>query len=303
MAVLVIAEHNHAALNPAVYSLVTAAQKIGGGIDIMIAAQEGGKLAEEAAKINGIRRVLLSEAPYFAEELPENLAASVLEVAKEYDYFLFVANPAGKAAAPRVAAVLDVAQISEITEVVDAKTFKRPIYAGSVIETVRALDPKVVLTVRATAFDAAPTGEGNAELERVVPASPVIKVTFVRSEQVKSDRPDLQNAKIVLAGGRGLVDEAEFAEMGKLAVGTTRAVVDAGIAPNDWQIGQTGKIIAPDLYIGFGISGAIQHIAGIKDAKVIVAVNKDPEAPIFDVADYGLVGDAMTVIRELEAKL
>ena len=301
MAVLVIAEHNHAALNPAVYSLVTAAQKIGGDIDIMIAAQEGGKLAEEAAKINGIRRVLLSEAPYFAEELPENLAASVLEVAKEYDYFLFVANPAGKAAAPRVAVVLDVAQISEITEVVDAKTFKRPIYAGSVIETVRALDPKVVLTVRATAFDAAPTGEGKAELERVVPASPVIKV--------KSDRPDLQNAKIVLAGGRGLVDEAEFAEMGKLAdklgaaVGTTRAVVDAGIAPNDWQIGQTGKIIAPDLYIGFGISGAIQHIAGIKDAKVIVAVNKDPEAPIFDVADYGLVGDAMTVIRELEAKL
>ena len=201
MAVLVIAEHNHAALNPAVYSLVTAAQKIGGDIDIMITAQDGGKLAEEAAKINGIRRVLLSEAPYFAEELPENLGASVLEVAKEYDYFLFVANPAGKAAAPRVAAVLDVAQISEITQVVDAKTFKRPIYAGSVIETVRALDPKVVLTVRATAFDAAPTGEGKAELERVVPASPVIKVTFVRSEQVKSDRPDLQNAKIVLAGG------------------------------------------------------------------------------------------------------
>ena len=192
MAVLVIAEHNHAALNPAVYSLVTAAQKIGGDIDIMITAQDGGKLAEEAAKINGIRRVLLSEAPYFAEELPENLGASVLEVAKEYDYFLFVANPAGKAAAPRVAAVLDVAQISEITQVVDAKTFKRPIYAGSVIETVRALDPKVVLTVRATAFDAAPTGEGKAELERVVPASPVIKVTFVRSEQVKSDRPDLQ---------------------------------------------------------------------------------------------------------------
>lgn len=199
MAVLVIAEHNHAALNPAVYSLVTAAQKIGGDIDIMITAQDGGKLAEEAAKINGIRRVLLSEAPYFAEELPENLGASVLEVAKEYDYFLFVANPAGKAAAPRVAAVLGVAQISEITQVVDAKTFKRPIYAGSVIETVRALDPKVVLTVRATAFDAAPTGEGKAELERVVPASPVIKVTFVRSEQVKSDRPDLQNAKIVLA--------------------------------------------------------------------------------------------------------
>lgn len=225
MAVLVIAEHNHAALNPAVYSLVTAAQKIGGGIDIMIAAQEGGKLAEEAAKINGIRRVLLSEAPYFAEELPENLAASVLEVAKEYDYFLFVANPAGKAAAPRVAAVLDVAQISEITEVVDAKTFKRPIYAGSVIETVRALDLKVVLTVRATAFDAAPTGEGKAELERVVPASPVIKVTFVRSEQVKSDRPDLQNAKIVLAGGRGLVDEAEFAEMGKLPTNSAQPSV------------------------------------------------------------------------------
>ncbi len=177
MTILVVAEHNHAALNPAVYSLVTAARKIGGDIDIMVTAQDGGKLAEEAAKIDGIRRVLLSEAPYFAEELPENLAASVLEVSNEYDYFLFVANPAGKAVAPRLAAALDVAQISEITQVVDAKTFKRPIYAGSVIETVRALDAKVVLTVRATAFDAAPSGEGKAELERVVPASPVIKVT------------------------------------------------------------------------------------------------------------------------------
>lgn len=309
MSVLIIAEHNHTALNPAVYSLVSAAQKIGGDIDIFLNAQDGTQVAAEAAKINGIRRVLLSEAPYFAEELPENLSASVLEVADEYDYFLFVANPAGKAAAPRLAAALDVAQISEITEVVDVKTFKRPIYAGSVIETVRALDPKVVLTVRATAFEAAPAGEGEAELERVVPVAPVIKVTFVRREQVKNDRPDLQSAKIVLAGGRGLVDEAEFAEMGRLAdklgaaVGTTRAVVDAGIAPNDWQIGQTGKIIAPDLYIGFGISGAIQHLAGIKDSKVIVAVNKDPEAPIFDVADYGLVGDAMSVIRELEQKL
>ena len=309
MTVLVVAEHNNSALNPAVYSLVTAAQKIGGDVDILIAAQQGEQIAQEAAKINGIRRVLLTEAPYFAEELPENLSASAKEVSGDYSHFLFVANPAGKAAAPRLAAALNVAQISEITEVVDAKTFKRPIYAGSVIETVRSLDEKVVLTVRSTAFDAAACGEGSAALERVVPITPVIKVTFVRREQVKNDRPELQNAKIVLAGGRGLADESEFEEMGKLAdklgaaVGTTRAVVDAGIAPNDWQIGQTGKIIAPNLYIGFGISGAIQHIAGIKDAKVIVAVNKDPEAPIFDVADYGLVGDAMSVIRELEQKL
>ncbi len=309
MSVLIIADHNQVALNPAVYSLVSAAQKIGGDIDVFIAAQDGSKVLEEASSIKGIRRVLLTEAPYFAEELPENMSASVLEVSSEYSHILFIANPSGKAAAPRVAAKLDVAQISEVTDVVDGKTFKHPIYAGSVIETVRTLDEKVVLTVRATAFDPAEKGETAAQIERVVPISPVIKVTFVRKEQVKNDRPDLQSAKIVLAGGRGLVDEAEFAEMGRLAdklgaaVGTTRAVVDAGIAPNDWQIGQTGKIIAPNLYIGFGISGAIQHIAGIKDVKVIVAVNKDPEAPIFEVADYGLVADAMATIRELEQKL
>ena len=309
MSVLVIAEHNHSSLNPAVYSLVTAAKKISSEVDVFIAAQDGSKVVEEASKIEGVRRVLLSEAPYFSEELPENTSASVKEVSTLYSHFLFIANPAGKASAPRLAAGLDVAQISEIIEVVDEKTFKRPIYAGSVIETVRSLDEKIVLTVRATTFEPAGKGESLAQIERVVPPSPVIRSIFVRKEQVKNDRPDLQSAKIVIAGGRGLADEAEFAEMGRLAdklgaaVGTTRAVVDSGIAPNDWQIGQTGKIIAPDLYIGLGISGAIQHIAGIKDAKVIVAVNKDPEAPIFDVADYGLVADAMETIRELEQKL
>lgn len=308
MAVLVLAEHNRVELSPAVASVVAAAKQINDVVDILLLAENGGAVAEKAAKLDGVRKVLLAEAPYYNEMIAENAAAKVLELAADYTHFLFIANPEGKAIAPRVAAKLDVAQISEIIEVVDANTFKRPIYAGSVIETVKALDDKIVVTVRSTAFD--PVAQANsAEVLRIQPAAATDKVGFVSKEQVKSDRPELQSAKRVLAGGRGLVDEAEFEKMAHLAdklgaaVGTTRAVVDAGIAPNDWQIGQTGKIIAPELYIGFGISGAIQHIAGIKDAKVIVAVNKDPEAPIFEVADYGLVADAMETIQELENKL
>lgn len=308
MSVLIVSEHNHEVLNPAVYSLAAAALKIDSSFDVLVIAEHGEKLAAEASKITGVNKVLISESPDFRDLLPETVANQVLSSGQEYSHILFIANPFGKATAPRVAAKLDVAQFSEVIDILDPKTFKRPIYAGALISTVRALDEKVVLTIRATAFD--PVGrEGSGAIESVSPVSLPTKIKFVKKEQVENDRPDLQNAKIVIAGGRGLIDEAEFAEMAQLAdqlggaVGTTRAVVDAGIAPNDWQIGQTGKIIAPDLYIGLGISGAIQHIAGIKDAKVIVAVNKDPEAPIFEVADYGLVADAMQTIRELKDKL
>lgn len=308
MSVLIVAEHNQEVLNPAVYSLAAAALKIDSSFDVLVMAADGKKVAEEASKLTGVRKVLLSESAEFQNLLPQTISTQVLTTSSEYTYFLFVANPFGKAAAPRVAAKLDVAQFSEVIGIVDPKTFKRPIYAGSLISTVKALDDKVVLTIRATAFD--PVGkEGNGAIEVVESVKAPTNIKFLQKNRVENDRPDLQNAKIVIAGGRGLVDEAEFEEMAQLAdqlggaIGTTRAVVDAGIAPNDWQIGQTGKIIAPDLYIGLGISGAIQHIAGIKDAKVIVAVNKDPEAPIFEVADYGLVADAMQTIRELKEKL
>lgn len=308
MSVLVVADHNTQELNPAMRSVVAAALKVSSDVDFLVAGENCAAVAAEAASIEGVKNVLLAQAPHLAKGLPENLAAQVLSIAEKYTHFFFLANPGGKSVAPRVAAKLRIAQISEAVEVLAADTFKRPIYAGSVIETVRTKDAKAVVTVRSTAFDPAALGAA-APVTEVAAADAFAKVTFVSHKTVHSDRPDLQTAKRVIAGGRGLANEAEFAEMEAFAdklgaaVGTTRAVVDAGMAPNDWQIGQTGKIIAPELYIGLGISGAIQHVAGIKDAKVIVAVNKDPEAPIFEVADYGLVADAMTVVRELNAKL
>lgn len=308
MAVLIIGEHNGSVLSPSAANLAAAASAISSDVDVLVMCQSGEAIASEAAKLSGIRKVLLAEGEQFSHPIAENVSAQVLQVAKDYSHILFAADSFGKAASPRVAAKLDVAQISEIIKVVSEDTFKRPIYAGAAIATVKSLDPVKVLTVRVTAFD--PVGqEGSASIEKIEAAAGTNKVVFLGAEKVESNRPELQSAKIVIAGGRGLANEAEFAEMEQLAdklkaaVGTTRAVVDAGMAPNDWQIGQTGKIIAPDLYIGLGISGAIQHIAGIKDAKVIVAVNKDPEAPIFDVADYGLVADAMDVIRQLQTKL
>ncbi len=308
MSVLVIAENHAGGLNPAIAHLITAASQLSSEIDVLVMGDECAKTASEAAALKGVTKVFTAQDPGFKYPIAENTAAQVLTIAKNYSHILFNADPEGKSAAPRVAASLDVGQISEIIKIVDADTFKRPIYAGSAIATVKSLDPIKILTVRPTVFDAAPK-EGNAPIESVTPIKPTDKVVCLRRETVESGRPELQTAKIVIAGGRGLADESEFAEMEKLAdkmgaaVGTTRAVVDAGIAPNDWQIGQTGKIIAPDLYIALGISGAIQHIAGIKDAKVIVAINKDPEAPIFEVADYGLVDDAMDAIKQLEAKL
>ncbi len=308
MAVLIIGEHNGSVLNPSAANLAAAASAISSDVDVLVMCQSGEGIVSEAAKLSGIRKVLLAEGEQFNHPIAENVSAQVLQVAKDYSHILFAADSFGKAASPRVAAKLDVAQISEIIKVVSEDTFKRPIYAGAAIATVKSLDPVKVLTVRVTAFD--PVGqEGTASIEKIEAVLGTSKVVFLGAEKVESNRPELQSAKIVIAGGRGLANEAEFAEMEQLAdklkaaVGTTRAVVDAGMAPNDWQIGQTGKMIAPDLYIGLGISGAIQHIAGIKDAKVIVAVNKDPEAPIFDVADYGLVADAMDVIRQLQTKL
>lgn len=308
MAVLIIGEHNGSVLNPSAANLAAAASAISSDVDVLVMCQSGEGIVSEAAKLSGIRKVLLAEGEQFSHPIAENVSAQVLQVAKDYSHILFAADSFGKAASPRVAAKLDVAQISEIIKVVSEDTFKRPIYAGAAIATVKSLDPVKVLTVRVTAFD--PVGqEGTAFIEKIEAVPGTNKVVFLGAEKVESNRPELQSAKIVIAGGRGLANEAEFAEMEQLAdklkaaVGTTRAVVDAGMAPNDWQIGQTGKIIAPELYIGLGISGAIQHIAGIKDAKVIVAVNKDPEAPIFDVADYGLVADAMDVIRQLQIKL
>ncbi|MBQ8828634.1 MAG: FAD-binding protein [Burkholderiaceae bacterium] len=309
MSVLVVADHNTLELNPAMRSVVACALEISSEVDFLVTGHECQKVADDATKLHGIRKVLLAQAECLAKGLPENLSAQVLMLAGQYSHILFLANPGGKSAAPRVAAKLDVAQISEVIAVIDGDTFKRPLYAGSIIATVRSSDAKKVITVRPTAFNPVALDNTVATVETIEAVKKDERVVFVSHETVHSDRPDLQTAKRVLAGGHGLANEAEFAEMEALAdqlgaaVGSTRAVVDAGITPNDWQIGQTGKIIAPDLYIGFGISGAIQHVAGIKDAKVIVAVNKDPEAPIFEVADYGLVADAMTTIRELKAKL
>lgn len=309
MSILVVAEHDNKNLNASTVSTIAAANKIGSDIDVLVAGENISAVAEQASKIRGVKRVLVADAPQFANFLAENIAQQVLTLADAYSHILFVANANGKAAAPRVAAKLGIGQISDIIGVVDSEVFKRPLYAGALIATVRSRDAKKVITVRPTAFDPEVQSETAAEITAIPAVAGSDKVKFLSRSAVKSDLPDLQNAKIVLAGGRGLANESEFEELEKLAhkmgaaVGTTRAVVDAGLAPNDWQIGQTGKIIAPDLYISFGISGAIQHIAGIKDAKVIVAVNKDLEAPIFEMADYGLVADAMTVIRELENKL
>ncbi len=308
MSVLVIAEKHNEILNPATAHVVKAASELSDDIHVLVMNDDCAKMAEQAAKLSGVSRVLTAQSEQFKEKIAENMANQVLAIARNYTHVLFNSNPISKAAAPRVAATLDCVQFSEIIKVIDQSTFKRPIYAGSAIATVRSDDPIKILTVRPTAFD--PVGqEGNAAIESIEPVQGTGKVRFVSKDKIESNRPELQDANIVIAGGRGLADESEFAEMEKFAdkigaaVGTTRAVVDAGLAPNDWQIGQTGKIIAPDLYMAFGISGAIQHTAGIKDAKVIVAVNKDPEAPIFEVADYGLVADAMSTIKELEKKM
>jgi electron transfer flavoprotein alpha subunit len=304
MAVLVIAEHDQTQLKAATHHVAAAAAQIGGDIHVLVAGANARSVADQAAKIAGVSKVLLADSPDLANGLAENLAEQVLAVANHYSHILFAATASGKNISPRVAARLDVAQISEIVAVDTPDTFKRPIYAGNAIATVQSIDSIKVLTVRTTCFDAA-ANDGNAAIEVVAAVAGAGLSTFVSRELAKSDRPELAGARVVVSGGRGMGSAESFKILDPLAaklgaaLGASRAAVDAGYAPNDWQVGQTGKIVAPDLYIAIGISGAIQHLAGMKDSKVIVAINKDAEAPIFGVADYGLVADLFTAVPEL----
>ncbi|MEP7298088.1 MAG: electron transfer flavoprotein subunit alpha/FixB family protein [Burkholderiales bacterium] len=306
MASLVIAEHDNASIKGATLNTVTAALECGGDVHVLIAGANAGAAAAAAAQIAGVAKVLHADAAYFEHGLAENIAAQVLAIAKDYSHILFPATAAGKNAAPRVAAKLDVGQISDITKVDAADTFERPIYAGNAIATVQSLDAIKVITVRTTGFDPAAATGGTAAIDKLTSIADSGKSVFVGSEIAKNDRPELTAAKIIVSGGRALGSSDKFNEVltplaDKLgaALGASRAAVDAGYAPNDWQVGQTGKIVAPQLYIAAGISGAIQHLAGMKDSKVIVAINKDPEAPIFSVADYGLEADLFTAVPEL----
>jgi electron transfer flavoprotein alpha subunit len=306
MSCLVIAEHDNATVRGATLNTVTAALKCGGDVHVLIAGSNAGGAAAAAAQIAGVSKVLHADAAYFEHGLAENIAAQVLAIAKDYSHILFPATAAGKNVAPRVAAKLDVGQISDITKVDSADTFERPIYAGNAIATVQSLDAIKVITVRTTGFDPAASTGGSAAIDKLSGVADSGKSVFVGSEIAKNDRPELTAAKIIVSGGRAMGSSEKFNEVltplaDKLgaALGASRAAVDAGYAPNDWQVGQTGKIVAPQLYIAAGISGAIQHLAGMKDSKVIVAINKDPEAPIFSVADYGLEADLFTAVPEL----
>ncbi|MCO5059843.1 MAG: electron transfer flavoprotein subunit alpha/FixB family protein [Rhizobiaceae bacterium] len=309
MAILIVAEHDNATLSDQTAKALSAAAKIGGDVDILVAGKGAKAAADAAAKLKGVRKVLLAESDELENRLAEPLAATVVALADGYDTLIAPATTMGKNVMPRIAALLDVMQLSDVVEVVDAKTFKRPIYAGNAIQTVESTDAKKVVTVRTASFQAAGEG-GSASVETVKAGDNPGVSTFVENRLSESDRPELTSAKIIISGGRALGSAEKFQEVilpvaDKLgaAVGASRAAVDAGYAPNDWQVGQTGKVVAPDLYIACGISGAIQHLAGMKDSKVIVAINKDEEAPIFQVADYGLVADLFTVLPELEKAL
>jgi len=306
MSVLVIAEHDHSQLKGTTLNTVTAALQCGGEVHLLLAGHNAGEAAKQAAQIAGVAKVLHADAAQLGEQLAENIAAQVLAIANDYSHILFPATAHGKNVAPRVAAKLDVAQISDITKVDSADTFERPIYAGNAIAIVQSADKVKVITVRTTGFDPAAATGGSAAIESVAAVADSGQSSFVGREVTKSDRPELTAAKIIVSGGRAMGSSDKFNEVltplaDKLgaALGASRAAVDAGYAPNDWQVGQTGKIVAPQLYVACGISGAIQHLAGMKDSKVIVAINKDPEAPIFSVADYGLEADLFTAVPEL----
>ena len=306
MSVLVIAEHDNASIKGATLNTVTAAAACGGDVHVLVAGHNAAAAAAAAGQIAGVAKVIHADAASLAHGLAENVAAQVLAIASGYSHIVFPATANGKNVAPRVAAKLDVAQISDITKVVSADTFERPIYAGNAIATVQSGDAVKVITVRTTGFDAAAATGGSAAVEAAAATADAGKSSYVGSEIAKSDRPELTAAKIIVSGGRALGSKEKFDEVitplaDKLgaAIGASRAAVDAGYAPNDLQVGQTGKIVAPQLYIAAGISGAIQHLAGMKDSKVIVAINKDPEAPIFSVADYGLEADLFTAVPEL----
>ena len=310
MAILLLAEHDNASLSGQTAKALNAAARIGGDVDILVAGKAAGAAAEAAARLEGVRKVLLAESDALAERLAEPTAALILGLAGGYEAIVAPATATGKNVLPRVAALLDVMQISEVVEVLAPDTFKRPIYAGNALQTVQATDAKKVLTVRTAGFSAAATRDAAAPVETVEAGADAGLSAFVENMLSVSDRPELAGARIVVSGGRALGSEEKFREVilpvaDKLgaAVGASRAAVDSGYAPNDWQVGQTGKVVAPDLYIACGISGAIQHLAGMKDSKVIVAINKDEEAPIFQVADYGLVGDLFELLPELGRQL
>ena len=309
MAILLLADHDNAHLSDQTAKALTAATQIGSDVHVLVAGSNAKAAAEQAAKLSGVTKVLLAEDASLANNLAEPLAALIVSLAGSYDAIVSAATSVGKNVLPRVAALLDVAQVSEIVEVVAPDTFKRPIYAGNAIQTVQSTDAKKVITVRTASFAAAPEG-GNASIETVAAAANPGLSSHVGDALSSSDRPELTSAKIIISGGRALGSSEKFQEVilpvaDKLgaAVGASRAAVDAGYAPNDWQVGQTGKVVAPQLYIACGISGAIQHLAGMKDSKVIVAINKDEEAPIFQVADYGLVADLFEALPELQKAL
>ncbi|MDW9249823.1 electron transfer flavoprotein subunit alpha/FixB family protein [Burkholderia cepacia] len=314
MTILVIAEHDNASIKAATLNAVAAAQALGaaggGDVHVLVAGHDAQGAADAAAKIAGVSKVLLADAPQLEAGLAENVEATALNIAKDYSHILAPATAYGKNIAPRIAAKLDVAQVSEITAVVSVDTFERPIYAGNAIATVQSSDPVKVITVRATGFDPVAAEGGSAVVEKIEAAADTGKSRFVSREVTKLDRPELSSASIIVSGGRGLGSGENYtkvleplADKLSAALGASRAAVDAGYVPNDYQVGQTGKIVAPQLYIAVGISGAIQHLAGMKDSKVIVAINKDPEAPIFSVADYGVVGDLFTLVPEAVAAL
>jgi electron transfer flavoprotein alpha subunit len=309
MSILVIAEHDNSSLKAATLNVVTAALQLGGDVDIIVAGADCGAAAEEAAKVAGVAKVLVADNAAYAHQLAENVSLLIADLGKGYSHILAPSTSNGKNTLPRVAALLDVAQISDIITVESADTFKRPIYAGNVIATVQSEDAIKVISVRGTAFDPAATDGGSAAIEAVATVSDAALSAFVSEEIAKSDRPELTSAGIVISGGRGMQNGDNFellytvADKLGAAVGASRAAVDAGFVPNDMQVGQTGKIVAPDLYVAVGISGAIQHLAGMKDSKVIVAINKDEDAPIFQVADYGLVADLFDALPELSAAL
>lgn len=309
MKTLIVAEHDNQTLKAATLNAVAAAQQLGGDIDVLVVGSGCQAAADAAAAVSGVASVLLADNAAYENQLAENVSLAVADVAAGYDAVLAAATANGKNVMPRVAALLDVAQISDITAVIDADTFERPIYAGNVIATVKSSDAKKVITVRTTAFDAVPAEGGSASVQAVDGAHDAGVSSFIGEEVAVSDRPELTSASVVISGGRGMQNGDNFsmlegiADKLNAAIGASRAAVDAGFVPNDYQVGQTGKIVAPDLYIAVGISGAIQHLAGMKDSKVIVAINKDEDAPIFQVADYGLVADLFAALPELEAAL
>jgi len=309
MTTLVIAEHDNAGLKGSTLNTITAAAQCGADVHVLVAGFNAGAVAQAAAQVAGVSKVLHADAAYFADGLAENVAEQVLAIAGSYSHILAPATAYGKNILPRVAAKLDVSQISEITKVDSPDTFERPIYAGNAIATVQSTDAVKVITVRTTGFDAAAATGGSAAVETIAAVADSGKSAFVSREVAKSDRPELTAAKVIVSGGRGMGSGDAFKVLEPLAdrlgaaMGASRAAVDAGFVPNDWQVGQTGKIVAPQLYIAVGISGAIQHLAGMKDSKTIVAINKDPEAPIFSVADYGIVGDLFEIVPQLVAEL